>query len=216
MRRMVILTAMAVLAGCGKSETMTERSKATSPVEITAPKSTDSVGQAYSITTTGAVPKLDLPPTNTMKLMGFDAAAYIQRACIDTWRVSRCDVYAQPEARGTLLGYVTISVSPTGASFETDTITTPLGTTSKECVFSGVIEGDNLDVGKDFRARSQFETTDGAIGMIYLERVGNNLHMSDERWNYCYDERHVGDVYYLVGSFARNIDKSKWPATPGS
>lgn len=215
MKRVVLLTAMAVLAGCGKSENAAAKTKASGPVAALAPKLTDSIGQAYSITTTDTIPKTGLPRTNAMKLVSFDAATYIKRVCIDVWRASRCDVYAQPEPDGTLSGYLTVSVYSTGSRFQTDTVTTPLGATSKVCVFGGEIDGDNLDVTKDFRGRSLFKSNN-AVGMIYLERVGNNLHMNDERWNYCYDERHVDDVYYLIGSFVREVDKSKWPAKPGT
>lgn len=170
----------------------------------------DAHGQAWTITLNPDVPKSDLPSTSDMKLMSFDAGAYVKQKCVDAWRQSICEVYAQTDPNGSLSGYLAIEGDGNSWGFNTDTVKTPRGPQSGECMLGGVIEVTEGQPTSDFSGRSQFEAND-AIGMIYLKRVGNNLKVNDERWNYCYEDRHIDDVYVLIGTFTRTLDPSRWP-----
>lgn len=37
-----------------------------------------------------------------------------------------------------------------------------------------------------------------AHGVFYIDRRGDRLRIRDERWNYCYPDRHIDDVFDLV------------------
>lgn len=170
----------------------------------------DSKGQNWSISISSDADTSDLPMTSTMKLLGGDLPAYIQRECAPIWRMKSCDVYVQSDRTGALLGYLFISGSADeGFGFNTDTVTDR----NRECSLGGSLENIEGDPRGAFKARVPFTTiTDGeeAMGMIYLERVQDRLRVSDERWNYCYDDRHIDDVYTFVGSLERELDPTKW------
>jgi hypothetical protein len=170
---------------------------------------TDSIGQRYSITFLNNVDKEKLPATSNMKLANFDVTMYLERACIDAWKESRCDAYVQYDPNGSLVGYLFIKQYNGSLSFETDTKTTPLTPESKDCTLGGAIENSDFDPTKDFKARSPF-TYENGMGMIYLEKIANHLRVTDERWNYCYENRHLDDVYTLIGTFSRQLEPQRW------
>jgi hypothetical protein len=186
----------------------------------------DRVGQPWTITIARNIPQDQLPKTNDMKMASFEPATYIERACGDGWKESRCDVYVQPDADGSLTGYLIIQQYDGRLSFKTDTMTTSKSVYARSCSLGGSLKGEHFDPGgKNYRvienldptgswkARSPFETK-SAKGMMYVEKVGDKLRVNDERWNYCYPDRHIDDVYVLVGSLVRKLDPSRWPATP--
>jgi hypothetical protein len=185
-------------AGCSKPDTKSGK---------------DSIGQSYTITIGELPSKAKLPLTSDMKLAGSDIGAYVQRACIDSWKEHRCDIYVQTDPNGSLLGYLILEEYNGALSFHTDTLMTPVTAGSRACSLGGAIEQTGVDPTKDFKSRSPFETRDGE-GMIYIEKVGPNLHVNDERWNYCYSDRHIDDVYVLVGSLVRDLDPKLWPPRP--
>ncbi len=171
---------------------------------------TDPVGQTYTLTVSPTIPPRDrLPATSEMKLVSFDVATYIERQCEDGWKQAECEVFAQTDKSGSLMGYLIIQGTGNEQSFTTDTVTS-FGT---ECILGGALEDIERLPNGEFRARSMFETKE-ATGMIYLDRVGNNLKVNDERWNYCYPDRHINDVYTFIGSYRRTLDRTKWPAVP--
>ena len=85
--------------------------------------------------------------------------------------------------------------------FNSDTVTS--GTGAKECSIGGNFDGEKFDSSVDFKQRSsfQYKRSSGVVagGMFYLERVGSRLRINDERWNYCYDKRHIDDVWTFLG-----------------
>jgi hypothetical protein len=139
-----------------------------------------------------------------MKLLGGDLSAYIKEKCEPLWLSERCDVYAQAEPTGALLGYLTVvKTGDNGFSYETDTLTSQ----NKACLLGGRLEDIQGDVNGDFSARSPFQYVGegrDAGGMIYLKKRGRNLQLTDERWNYCYSNRHIDDIYVFVGSLVRS------------
>lgn len=175
---------------------------------------TDHIGQSYSVVVAPNLPTREgLPATTEMRLVGFDVATYVERQCRDAWQSAKCEVFAQTDKSGSLLGYLKIEGTGDELSFNTDTRTNPSSGTAKECLLGGALENIERRPDGEFRARSMFQTRD-ATGMIYLNRVGDNLKVNDERWNYCYTDQHIDDVYTLIGTLTRSIDRKKWPKTP--
>jgi hypothetical protein len=139
-----------------------------------------------------------------MKLLGGDLAAYIEEECEPLWSSERCDVYAQADPAGALVGYLTlIKTDDSSLAYKTDTFADQ----NRACLLGGKLENIEGDISGDFSARSPFHYVGegrDAGGMIYLKRRGGNLQITDERWNYCYSDRHIDDAYVLVGSFVRS------------
>ena len=185
----------------------------------------DRVGQPWAITVKRNIPQDQLAKTNDMKMASFDPATYIEQACGDGWKESRCDVYVQPDADGSLTGYLIVTQLNSRLSFKTDTMTTSKSAHARSCSLGGSLTGGDVDPGGKYRviedldptgsweARSPFETKSG-MGVMYVKKVGDKIRVNDERWNYCYPDRHIDDVYVLVGSLVRKLDPSRWPATP--
>jgi hypothetical protein len=185
----------------------------------------DSVGQSWAITIAWNLPQDRLPKTNDMKMASFDSATYIERACVDGWQEGRCDLYVQPDIDGSLMGYLIIEQYKGRLSFKTDTMTTSTPAHVRSCTIGGSLTGgaiddagnykviEELDPTGNWEARSPFETK-SSMGMMYVKKVGDKLRVNDERWNYCYPDRHIDDVYFYVGSMVRKLDPSRWPTPP--
>lgn len=177
--------------------------------EDTARTGIDAKGQSWTIQLQDET-HTKTPITSAMKLISGDYAEYLERDCGLMWRVASCDLYEQTDSGGALRGYLTIMEGEDGSfSFVTETLTAA----NRECYLSGSLENVEGSPRADFTARSSFSVGSGddeAYGMIYLERVGNNLRVTDERWNYCYDDRHIDDIYVLRGSMNRQLEPSKW------
>lgn len=189
------VAAIAVLSGCSDNSTK----------EISG---IDTKGQPWTITLAEQPEPLRLPETQTMKLLGGDLSAYIKEKCEPLWLSERCDVYAQADPTGALIGYLTVvKTGDNGFSYETDTLTNQ----NQACLLGGRLEDIQGDVNGDFSARSPFQYVGegrDAGGMIYLKKRGSNLQLTDERWNYCYSDRHIDDIYVFVGSLVRSAPKA--------
>lgn len=162
-------------------------------------------GQEWRLSISDEVNKSQLPSTTNMKLMGFDVQKYVKESCVDLWRSSTCQVFAQPDPQGTLTGYLIISGDGKSYSVDSDTVTTPLGVSSKKCSIGGELEVTEGKPTSNFSGWSAFSSRDGAEGRFWFKRIGNNVKVADERWNYCYDDRHIEDVYVLIGSLTREL-----------
>lgn len=180
----------------------------------------DLIGQPWAITISWHVPQDRMPKTNDTKMASFDPATYLERACVDAWQNSHCDLYVQPDADGSLVGYLIIVQSNGGLWFKTDNIFCGIGGPLTGMDFDPVTKEfhDGLDPTGNWHARSPFEikSAKGEFnnGILYLEKIGDKLRVTDERWNYCYPDRHLDDVYSLVGSLTRKLDPSRWPPPP--
>ena len=158
----------------------------------------DSVARAQTVTITS--PNARLPQTNKMKLAG-DASSYIKRECGADVRYKLCEVFVQSDQKGSLVGYLNLVQMPDGSVvFGTDTVTSE----GRDCLIGGHFDGEKFDASAPFKQRSSFTYgRDGAMGMFYFERNGPRLRVNDERWNYCYKNRHIDDVWFLVGQATR-------------
>jgi hypothetical protein len=47
----------------------------------------------------------------------------------------------------------------------------------------------------------------------YLERVGPRIRLNDERWNYCYRNRRIEDVWQRIGIWHRAGTGEQRPST---
>lgn len=193
-RLLALLVASAALSGCFGN----------SADEVSG---TDAKGQPWTITLVAQPDTFRLPETQAIKLLGGDLAAYIKEECEPLWASERCDVYAQADPDGALVGYLTlIKTDENNVIYETDTLTNQ----KQACLLGGKLESIEGDINSDFSARAPFHYVGegrDAGGMIYLKRRGDNLRVTDERWNYCYGDRHIDDVYVLVGSFVRSAPR---------
>ena len=194
-RRVYCVAAIALLSGCYDR----------SAKEISG---IDAKGQPWVITLAAQPETLRLPETQTMRLLGGDLSAYIKEKCEPLWLSERCDVYAQADPTGALLGYLNlVKTGDNSLSFATDTMTDK----NQECVLGGKLENIQGDVNGDFSARSPFQYVGegrDAGGMIYIKKRGRSLQLTDERWNYCYNDRHIDDIYVFVGSLVRSAPKA--------
>ena len=117
-----------------------------------------------------------------------------------------CQVFVQPDRSGSLFGYIALRRTRDGGIlYESDTVTRD----GRQCLLVGRFEGSaysdpdpaHFDLTRDFKKVSYFSTEQGN-GAFYFERVGNRLRVNDERWNYCYTDKHIDDVWYLMGTEA--------------
>lgn len=156
-----------------------------------------------------------LPSNPALDMVDGDIGKYAVQLCgLDAAqaRLARCEVFAQADASLLLTGFVALQQGEdvqVSTALSTDRQRTGLG-----CSIDGLLvntdyenPGAKLDVSKTFSARVPFfawERSPGdwmvsteeadensAGGMWYLERLNDNLRVSQERWNYCYRDTTV-------------------------
>lgn len=133
-------------------------------------------------------------------------------------RPERCDLFARSDPDGTLNGYLVVRLARDGVWLDSALSLHPrLASGPKGCGISGKLSssetGDALtsaQAGSDFRARTGYgawekapgnwmvvpddgteptlDHSRAAFGMWYVERRGDNLRLTQERWNYCYPD----------------------------
>lgn len=144
--------------------------------------------------------------------------------------MSRCDVYARPVTTGSLGGYIAIIQRASGVTLNSSLSLAQQP--ERKCTVEGKLwtseTGDyltNAVAGSDFSARIHYSAwesgpgdwrvsfddgtgsheadNDGANGVWYLDRQGNNLRLERERWSYCYTDTStpVDDVYRRILTF---------------
>lgn len=131
-------------------------------------------------------------------------------------RPERCDLFARSDPGGTLIGYLVVRHARGGVWLDSAlSLNERLASGPRGCGVSGKLSssetGEALtraDAAGDFRARTGYgawekepgnwlvvpddgtdqalENPQAAFGMWYVERRGNNLRLTQERWNYCY------------------------------
>ena len=204
MRILALMATLAALSACS-SQTVPAASSYQ-------PHGQDEHGQTWKFIPGERVEREALPATSDMRLVSFNVHEYVKVKCLKFFREESCQVFAQTDPNGSLSGYLILYGNGESFSASSDTRTTPIGPTSTECMISGAIDVTKGDPSSDFSGRIFFTNKLDATGIFYLERIGNQLKVEDERWNYCYDDRHIDDVYTLVGTITKEIDKSLWPA----
>ena len=146
---------------------------------------------------------LPLPQTYNAKLAG-DLNKYIRLQCSGFF--TQCDVFVQGNRTGSLIGYLTMRRESDGTVyFESDTLTDD----ERACIILGTFDGARFNPTEDFEQRSSFQSkTDGrnkkSNGGYLFKRFGEHLRVQDESWNYCYETKHIDDVWNLVGTARRH------------
>lgn len=176
----------------------------------------------------------NLPGNADLKMVDGDIVQYARTLCgFDQqarYRPLRCDVFAQADPAGTLIGYLAVRQSRDGVWLDSAiTLSSRLAGAPRGCAISGKLSrsesGGPLtrdDLSGNYRARTGYgawekepgnwlvvpddgsdnsiDNPKAAFGMWYIERRGDNLRLSQERWNYCYRDSSVtiDDVFRRV------------------
>lgn len=183
-------------------------------------------GRVYTVERLSGIKSDDLPVNSDFKMADKDLAKYARTVCmLDVGSkgtpVDRCDVYAQPDKNGTLIGYVAVVKDAPGDRLESalQLNDNKAGSGATGCGISGALYTSDFarveDGSKDFEgqiAYSAWEKEPGnwlvspagpndqvdddpnaQSGVWYIKRSGDKLQINQERWNYCYGPR--SDVY---------------------
>lgn len=139
----------------------------------------------------------DYPETSNFLLYG-NIEQYVQNTC-PAMGITMCEVFVPIDDNPTLGGYLILTQNMDGSvDFTTDTMTDK----DKPCIVGGNFDGALFDSSSDFNQQSFFEYNKGngvmAGGMWYMKRQGNRIQLHDERWNYCYKNKHIDDVWKRI------------------
>lgn len=229
----VILLAFATaLSGCSshrsEGENQASGQSIGTPAEAAPTQETikSAEGRIYNVERLSSIKPNDLPVNSEFKMADKDLTKYARTVCmLDVGSkgtpVDRCDVYAQPDKDGTLIGYVAVVQDEPGDRLESalQLNEKKAGSGSTGCGISGALYTSNSarvkDGSKDFESQiaySAWEKEPGnwlvspagpndqldddpnaQSGMWYVKRSGDKLQINQERWNYCYGPK--SDVY---------------------
>lgn len=177
----------------------------------------------YAIERVEGVDVTTLPTNSDFLMLDRDLERYASTLCeVDqpANAPQRCDVYAQADPAGTLVGYVAVKQIHDGVWLNS---ALTLGNTARgrvPCFIGGKLTSSETyeamtpaEATRDFRARTGYaawerspgdwmispddgedeldSNPNSARGTWYLERSGNNLRIQQERWNYCYPDTSV-------------------------
>ena len=184
----------------------------------------------YRVVVNPSIDQSAIPQNADLKMLDGDLSQYSIKLCGFDRRGAaapeHCEIFFQSDPGGLLTGYVALrqaDVVDIATSLTTDRQRGGLG-----CFMSGEVQNINfedgdrpVDIAADFAVRLPFfgwekspgdwmvssngDNPNSAGGMWYLERRNDNLRISQERWNYCYqDDRIVIDeVFTHVASVSR-------------
>jgi hypothetical protein len=245
-KQAVLLSALVVALGaCSSSKGDEENQAADRPngttAEVTPSREAikSAEGRVYNVERVSSIKPENLPMNSDFKMADKNLAEYAQTLCmLDVGSkgtpVDRCDVYAQSEKDGTLIGYLAVVQDKPGARLESalQLNEKKVGSGSTGCGISGDLYTSDAtrvaDASKDFESQiaySAWEKEPGnwlvapagpndqvdddpnsQIGVWYVKRSGDKLHVNQERWNYCYGPKsdvYVDDVFYRVVTLTR-------------
>lgn len=214
------------LLGCGPQDTA---DAAAAPSAAPAASVSDVAAELGPAAEGGA-----LPSNADLKMVDGDIVQYARSLCgFDQqapYRPSRCDVFAQGDPAGTLIGYLAVRQSRDGVWLDSAiTLGSRLAGGPRGCGISGKLSRSDRggaltgeDIAGNYRARTGYaawekepgnwlvvpddgsdksiDNPKASFGMWYIERSGDNLRLSQERWNYCYRDSGVtiDDVFRRV------------------
>ncbi|HCQ53253.1 MAG TPA: hypothetical protein DIV82_03835 [Brevundimonas diminuta] len=208
MRAIWILTLLSL--GACSNATDAEGAASSGPGEVI-----ETPAGAYRVELSAATGDTVLPSNPALDMLDGDIGKYAVQLCgLDAAqpRLARCEVFAQADTSQLLTGFVVLQQGEdvqVSTALSTDRQRTGIG-----CFIGGTLVNTDyetpdakLDVSKTFSARVPFfawEKSPGdwmvsseeadensAGGMWYLERLNDNLRVSQERWNYCYRDTSV-------------------------
>lgn len=216
--------AFALTADCsespgGRNEQVVETGRAS---EATAPETIASKGgSTFTVVRTARDRPSTLPSNADLKMSDGDLAKYGMSLCdenlSDAGKLTRCDVYVQPDRSGTLVGYAVVGQGDKGTSFHTVADLRAAGHGAR-CSFGGRIDLEGaIDASGALEGRNAYSAwekepgnwlispeaaTDDenfASGVWYLKRSGDKLRITQERWNPCYPggtDVYIDEVFY--------------------
>ncbi len=145
----------------------------------------------------------------------------------------RCDVFVQPDQNGQMIGYAVLRQTEAGVTIHTYVKTNAqAGQAANGCWLGGTIyqngsgyvravsssstpfEGQMMYSSWE-RSPGDFlvspigantpvnEDTEGALGVWYLTYADNKLRIAQERWNYCYSNVAIDEVFTRAISFVK-------------
>jgi hypothetical protein len=190
---------------------------------ITEHGSRQAISSKYTVDLAPNANSSELPANSDLLMADRDVAKYAETLCgLDLPQgPKRCDVYAQSDKAGTLVGYIAVKQGASAVTLESALTLGDRSSSKAGCYIGGKLSssetGDDLQPGeasRDFHARTMYSAwekepgnwlvvtdeqgdpsenvnADAAMGVWYLERKGNNLRVQQERWNYCYKDSSV-------------------------
>lgn len=180
----------------------------------------ETTGGRYAVSIKANFDPATLPSNADMKMVNFDVVKYAVEKCGLTYKavnpVKQCDVFVQPDRSGLLVGYAFLMESD-DTRIATETVKSKGD--RKGCFIEGKLsvypEDANLKLSGDVEAQLPFNVTtreDGeklvstgaddianddpnaSAGMWYIKKQNGNLRITQERWNYCYDNEYIDEV----------------------
>lgn len=148
--------------------------------------------------------------------------------------MERCDVFVQPDLDGLMTGYAVLRQTAKGVAISTKVATNPQkGLAADGCWIGGTIYNAGSGYSKPvMSALTAFEgqmmysawerspgdfivsevnaatpvegNSDGANGVWYLTLKDNKLRIAQERWNYCYKDANVDEVFIRAISLKKS------------
>lgn len=237
--RILTLTLLATLGACSQpSSAGSGRENVTSSVpSVTsaAPPVVETASGRYRVELHRKLDPTSLPQNADLKMVDGDLTQYAIKLCKldfpNKLRPDRCEVFAQPDRSGLLVGYAVLTQGRE-VSIDTAVQTDPqkggLG-----CFVGGDLENSDFDnpaaklnIGRNFEARLAYNAwekspgdwmvapvnddlnQEGAIGVWHVKRMNNKLRISQERWNYCYSDSklYIDEVFNHALTLRRVAD----------
>lgn len=148
--------------------------------------------------------------------------------------MERCDVFVQPDLDGLMTGYAVLRQTAKGVAISTKVATNPQkGQAADGCWIGGTIYNAGSGYSKPvMSAATAFEgqmmysawerspgdfilsevnantpvedNSDGANGVWYLTLKDNKLRIAQERWNYCYKDANIDEVFIRAASLKKS------------
>ena len=145
----------------------------------------------------------------------------------------RCDVFVQPDPNGQMIGYAVLRQTEAGVTINTHVKTNAqAGRAANGCWLGGTVyqygSGYERAVSSSsapFEGQMMYSAwerspgdflvspidastpvdvdSEGAVGVWYLTHTDNKLRIAQERWNYCYSDVAVDEVFTRAISFLK-------------
>ena len=208
-----LIAAVAALGACGQQGDANAQ-----------PSPSTADNRPYMVDLARGVDAASLPTNNDLKMVDGDLARYAATAChFDTdpkYQPRRCDVFAQSDRDGSLIGYLIVRKGGDGVWVESAlTLNEKLQSRRVGCGVGGRLSNTftgsfltDAEASGNFTARIDYaawekepgnwlvasedgtdqpDNPNAARGVWYLERKGENLRLQQERWSYCYKDSKV-------------------------
>lgn len=224
--RVLVMSALMLIGGCANASEA--GSKPAQPDVLS--QIVESEAGTYRVVVNPSIDQSVLPQNPDLRMLDGDLSQYSIELCGLDFRGAtspeHCEIFFQSEPGGLLTGYIALrqsSVVDIATALTTDRQRSGLG-----CFMNGEIQNSNfedgdrsVDIASDFAARLPFfglekspgdwmissegDDPNSAGGMWYLERRNDNLRISQERWNYCYQDDRIAidEVFTHVASISR-------------